>query len=524
MRRFVEASGGRASNRSKIRSAVIEAMEQRVLLSASVHPASISYGGNPLYPNSFNETLIDGTVYLDTNNNGVIDAGDTPLGGQDVFVDQIQLGHDQGAITSTFSGTGFNPLNPLSQGAYSAVVEPGTYRVRMVPGSGLAVERSSPALQQDITISTVTQTAENVDFLEVAQATASGTVFNDANHNGIQDAGERGIAGRTVWVDLNNNGVFDNDDVSATTDASGNYVILNVPPGTFNVHLSGVAGGTTTSPASGQFSETFTSGQNIGTVNFGTVGTDLSVALVSAPPVSAIGTYQVKQPAIVSVTNTGNFVVNGLVGVQLYLSQDTSLDSGDFLIGEQLGKPMKLSPGQSKTIRLKYTVPASVPTGNYHLLTHVVSSVSDSNPTNDTFVSTPTTAVSQPFIDMGVAYGATQLIVAPGQPTAASVVVTNNGNVDFKGTFTLKVYASMDPSLTTAEGSLNAQPVVIGKLDSLKLKLHPHQSKVITVPIVFSGVTRQFEFLITTLTTTNPLGDNNLTNNTAVSALPSQLQ
>jgi len=82
----------------------------------------------------------------------------------------------------------------------------------------------------------------------------------------------------------------------------------------------------------------------------------------------------------------------------------------------------------------------------------------------------------------------------------------------------------MDPSLTTAEGSLNAQPVVIGKLDSLKLKLHPHQSKVITVPIVFSGVTRQFEFLITTLTTTNPLGDNNLTNNTAVSALPSQLQ
>ncbi|HEX5242668.1 MAG TPA: hypothetical protein VFW23_05335, partial [Tepidisphaeraceae bacterium] len=96
--------------------------------------------------------------------------------------------------------------------------------------------------------------------------------------------------------------------------------------------------------------------------------------------------------------------------------------------------------------------------------------------------------------------------------------------IDFKGTYTLQVYASMDPTLSTPEGSLNAQPVVIGKLSSLNLKLHPHQSKVITVPIVFSGVTRQYEFLITTLDTTNPLGDNNLANNTAVSALPSLLQ
>jgi len=523
MRRFVEASGGRASKRSKIRSAVIEAMEPRVLLSASVHPAAITYGGNEfLYPYA---TLIDGTVFLDTNNNGVIDAGDATEPGQTVFADQIQFGHDVGAITSGFSGNGSNPLNPITNGAYSLeIFNPGTYRIRVAPNAGLAVVPSSPGLQQDVTINSLTQTAENVDFLEVPQATVSGTVFNDANHNGIQDAGEHGLAGRTVWVDTNGNGVLDPDDVSAVTDASGNYTVLNVPPGTYNVHMINPAGSSSTSPASAQFSETLVSGQNLTSVNFGTVGTDLSVSLLSSPPTSAIGTYPVKQPALISVTNTGDFAIDGLVGVKLYASLDSSLDSNDFVIGEQLGKSMKLKPGQSKIIRLKYTVPSSVPTGNYHLLAQVLSSVADSNPSNDVFASTATTTISQPFIDMGVSYGATQLVVSPGQQTAASVVVTNNGNIDFKGTYTLQVYASIDPTLTTAEGSLNAQPVVIGKLNSVHLKLHPHQSKVITVPIVFSGVTRQYEFLITTLTTTNPLGDNNLANNTAVSALPSLLQ
>lgn len=521
MRRFVEASGGRASKRPKIRPAV-ETMEQRLLLSATVHPASYTYGGNPDYPDA---TLIDGTVYLDTNGNGAVDAGDTPLGGQHVFVDQIQLGHDVGAIVDGFSGSGANPLNPFTPGVYSlSVLTTGTYRVRLVPGFGLAVEPSSPALQQDITLTSMTQTAENVDFLEVAQATVSGTVFNDANHNGILDAGEHGLGGRTVWVDVNNNGIFDSDDVSAVTDGNGNYTVLNVPPGTYNVHVNNPAGSSSTSPASGQFSEAFVSGQNIANVNFGTVGTDLSVAMINPPPASAIGTYPVKQPAMISVTNTGDFMINGLVGVNLYASLDNSLDASDFLIGQQLGKQMKLKPGQSKTIRLKYTVPSSVPTGNYHLISQVVSSVADSNPSNDVFVTTATTTISQPFIDMGVSFGATQLIVAPGQQSAASVAITNNGNIDFKGTYTLQVYVSMDPTLTTQQGSLNAQPVVVGKLNSVNLKLHPHQSKVIAVPIVFTGTTRNYEFLITTLDTTNPLGDNNLANNTAVSALPTLLQ
>ena len=61
-------------------------------------------------------------------------------------------------------------------------------------------------MQQDVTINDYSVAYYNADFLIVPQATVSGTVFNDTNANGIQDPGETGASGRTVWVDVNKNG------------------------------------------------------------------------------------------------------------------------------------------------------------------------------------------------------------------------------------------------------------------------------------------------------------------------------
>lgn len=61
-----------------------------------------------------------------------------------------------------------------------------------------------------------------------------GTVFSDTNANGAQDSGEKGIAGRTVFIDVDGTGKL-NSNPSATTDANGNYVIPAVPAGTYPV-------------------------------------------------------------------------------------------------------------------------------------------------------------------------------------------------------------------------------------------------------------------------------------------------
>src|SRR5205807_1021060 len=96
----------------------------------------------------------------------------------------------------------------------------------------------------------------------------SGTVFNDANRNGVQDAGESGIAGRTVEV-LDPNGTVV---AMTTTDANGNYRFDNLHDGlepavtyrVVEVLPSGVVRTTPNPPAI-----TFTRGRTVSHVDFG---------------------------------------------------------------------------------------------------------------------------------------------------------------------------------------------------------------------------------------------------------------
>ena len=54
-------------------------------------------------------------------------------------------------------------------------------------------------------------------------STVQGTVFNDANHNGVLDAGETGLSGWAAYLDRNQNGIIDPGETTAITDAAGNY-------------------------------------------------------------------------------------------------------------------------------------------------------------------------------------------------------------------------------------------------------------------------------------------------------------
>jgi uncharacterized repeat protein (TIGR01451 family) len=66
------------------------------------------------------------------------------------------------------------------------------------------------------------------NFSEVAPASIGGTVFFDANSNGVFDADESGIGG--VSVSLSGPLV-----ATAVTDAQGNYLFENLPPGDYTV-------------------------------------------------------------------------------------------------------------------------------------------------------------------------------------------------------------------------------------------------------------------------------------------------
>ncbi len=75
--------------------------------------------------------------------------------------------------------------------------------------------------------------AENrtyVDFpVQPKSGEIHGQVFDDKNRNGFRDAGELGVAGITLLLDLNGNDAKDNDEPTAQTDSNGQYVFANLP-------------------------------------------------------------------------------------------------------------------------------------------------------------------------------------------------------------------------------------------------------------------------------------------------------
>ncbi len=62
-----------------------------------------------------------------------------------------------------------------------------------------------------------------------------GVLWNDANGNGAVDGTESTLAGRTVYLDQDRDGVLDGGELSTTTAADGSYAFAGLPVGTYDV-------------------------------------------------------------------------------------------------------------------------------------------------------------------------------------------------------------------------------------------------------------------------------------------------
>ena len=66
----------------------------------------------------------------------------------------------------------------------------------------------------------------------------SGTVFDDVDGNAIQDPGEVGIENRLVYLDANQNSVWDTGESTATTNANGEYQFSGLGDGEYWIGLA----------------------------------------------------------------------------------------------------------------------------------------------------------------------------------------------------------------------------------------------------------------------------------------------
>jgi hypothetical protein len=172
-----------------------------------------------------NPGAITGTVREDLDNNNT---GDSPIGGVTVTLKDAGGNIVGTAITDANGNYAFNNL---PAGTYTVVEtnKPGYLDVSDIDGgnpNSIAVTLNPG------------QTSAGNDFVDERTATLGDRVWLDTNANGVQDAGELGLAGVTVKL-LNSAGATVN---TLTTDANGNYLFNNLSPGDYAVQVVVPAG------------------------------------------------------------------------------------------------------------------------------------------------------------------------------------------------------------------------------------------------------------------------------------------
>jgi uncharacterized repeat protein (TIGR01451 family) len=178
-------------------------------------------------------------VWVDTNQDGIQDAGEAGLAGVTV---NLYDSADNLIATTTTDASGNYVFTDLASGDYYVeFVEPAGYSFT------LQDQGADDTLDSDANISTgLTSTFSlasgevntTIDAGLYQTGSVSDFVWEDANQNGIQDAGEAGLAGVTV----NLYDSADNPIAGTTTDASGNYVFTGLTPGDYYVEFVEPAG------------------------------------------------------------------------------------------------------------------------------------------------------------------------------------------------------------------------------------------------------------------------------------------
>ena len=155
---------------------------------------------NGRYEPAQGEAALSGvSVFLDTNNNGAADAGESQL-----------------------------QTNAQGRGAFTNLA-PGNYTVREVVPAGF-----SPSTSAVVPVTLNTQDV-NVTFANTPNSNITGCKFEDFNVNGYRDGNEPAISGVTVYLDTNNNGALDAGEASTTSDEFGTFGFTNLAPGTYNL-------------------------------------------------------------------------------------------------------------------------------------------------------------------------------------------------------------------------------------------------------------------------------------------------
>ena len=171
---------------------------------------------------------IEGLKWNDLDGDGVWDQPDEPgLEGWTIYVDANANGQlDAGELSTSTAADGSYAFNDLPAGTYLVHEVLQTGWGQTYPGSdGTHTVELAPG-----------EFVSDVDFGNWQPAYIEGFKWNDLDGDGVWDQpDEPGLEGWTIYVDANENGQLDNDELSTVTAADGNYTLGPLAPGSYAV-------------------------------------------------------------------------------------------------------------------------------------------------------------------------------------------------------------------------------------------------------------------------------------------------
>ncbi|MBC7784850.1 MAG: hypothetical protein H7144_13510 [Burkholderiales bacterium] len=247
---------------------VLSEFEQRIGTVVGIDP--------PFDPSPRIKGSISGTVWSDTNGNGVLDGVETVLANRIVYIDA----NNNGLFDTGEYGVLSNPLGVY----YLRNMQPGAYIVRAVTGADESI-KAPVSGWYDVPLATDDRLGNfNFGLGQPLPASIRGIAWGDPNANGVIDAGEARADGRTIYIDTNRNNKLDSGERSTVADAQGVYKFTLLTAGTYYITRVFPAGYRLSNSASGYLTITVVPGENVTTANIGSVATTTTPPPPPPPP------------------------------------------------------------------------------------------------------------------------------------------------------------------------------------------------------------------------------------------------
>ncbi len=194
---------------------------------------------------------IAGRVYSDLSDNGQLDSMDTGLAGATVYLDDNNNNVLDPGEDWVVTGPDGNFLFVHQWAATDPPTATYTTWVKVIPPAGCKVTSSPNVPSTGITFTNNgdEQAALNYyNFMIASPVTVSGTVYEDANRDGVRGPGDKALQGVTVNVTPPSGST-----IVATTNETGRWQATTYERGTYSVSVGLPPNGTLTTPTSMSF-------------------------------------------------------------------------------------------------------------------------------------------------------------------------------------------------------------------------------------------------------------------------------